>query len=98
LTLQYAAVMENPGHTQWEQPWLKIEVLDQLGNPINTCAQVNEYVTGGSVGWQNINWNGAPVSVKPWTVTYVPLYLYKGQCVTVRFTVVDCTKGGHFGY
>ncbi len=100
LTLQYAAVLENPNHTYYQQPWFQIEVLDQNNNEISACGQ---YFVVSAAGLQGFHAVYYPIDVdsvyyKPWTTVYVPLYKYVGQCVTVIFKTADCAQGGHFGY
>ncbi len=96
FTYNYAVVVQDATHNSWEQPFFKVDVIDAAGNPI-TCGQ---YLV---VGGPNIpNFFLAPCSFqtyyRPWTTVNIDLSAYISQCVTVRFTVGDCSQGGHFGY
>ncbi len=96
FTYKYAVVLEDPGHSLAQQPFFKVEMIDQNGNPI-PCSYY--FVAAG----QNIpgfmNSATCPgVVYKPWSTVSVDLSAYVGQQVTIRFTAADCTLGGHFGY
>lgn len=94
----YAVVLQDAGtdHTNQEQPFFKTDVYDCSNNPI-ACGQY--LVTGGpgipgfvlSPGTTNVYY-------KTWTPVAVDLTPYIGTCVTVRYTVGDCTRGAHFAY
>ena len=95
VTYQYAVVLNDGGHAPADQPYFKIEVLDQNGIVIDTCVQY--YVTaGGSIpGFLPCV---APTSYKPWTIVSIDLSAQVNQDVTIRFTVAGCTQSGHYGY
>ncbi len=96
FTYQYAVVLENPNHSQADQPFFKVEILDSLGNPI-PCTTIT-YVAGQS-GLNFENSPGCPdVQYKPWSTVSVDLVAHIGSPVTIRFTSADCTQGGHYGY
>ncbi|HCA82800.1 MAG TPA: hypothetical protein DEP18_03370 [Flavobacteriales bacterium] len=93
LTLHYAVVLEDGGHTANEQPYFRMRVYDQAGNSIS-CAAYEAYANDGQPGWQSSGiWR-----YKPWTTVFIPLAPYLGQNVTIEFTVGDCAQGGHAGY
>lgn len=96
FTYQYAVVLENPGHSQSDQPFFKVEILDSLGNPI-PCTTIT-YVAGQSgLSFENSP-NCQDVQYKPWSTVSVDLVAHIGSPVTIRFTSADCTQGGHYGY
>lgn len=95
ITYQYAVVLEDPAHSLSEQPYFRIEVLDQNGNPLDTCVQYFVTASGSIPGFQTCN---GSVRYKPWTPVSIDLSAYIGQDVTIRFTVAGCTLGGHYGY
>ena len=37
FTYMYAVVLENPGHTYYQQPYFNVQILDQNGNPVVGC-------------------------------------------------------------
>ncbi len=96
---QYACVLWSGGHPPAQQPYFRIEVLDQNGNPISPCTQL--YVTAGSDALQQGFFQYGPdpdIYYKPWTAVNFDLSAFVNQNVTVRFTVAGCTQSGHWGY
>ncbi len=89
----YAVVLQNPSHPFYEQPFFQIDLFDQNGVPIS-CGIY-------SVALPNSAFLPSTTSgtyYKPWTTISVNLSAYYGQSVTIRFTVSDCSLGGHWGY
>jgi gliding motility-associated-like protein len=97
LTYYYAAIMQDAGadHQNYEQPFFKIEALDCSGNPI-ACG--NYLVTGGPGIPGFIQIGTSTVYYKDWTPVLLDLTPYIGSCVTIRFTIGDCSRGAHFAY
>ena len=101
FTYYYALVIQDGGasgstaHTDQEQPYFKIEALNCAGTPI-TCG--NLLVTGGPgiPGFTQIGTTGT--YWKDWTPVMLDLTPYIGSCVTMRFTVGDCSIGAHYAY
>ncbi|MBN8702575.1 MAG: gliding motility-associated C-terminal domain-containing protein [Bacteroidetes bacterium] len=101
LTIAYAVVLEDGGHSNSEQPYFRAEVLDAQGNAIG-CLTYKIIAQNGSTpgflqGTCQAN-SGGTVYYKPWTIASFNLAAYMGQNVTIRFTVASCTLAGHFGY
>ena len=98
FTLQYAVVMENPGHAFFDQPFFRIEVYNDSNNIVQ-CGYY--YVAAGSnvpgfqLGACNVN---SASYYKPWSYIAINLVPYIGQSVTVKYTTADCSRTGHFGY
>lgn len=92
----YAVVVQDASHTNQEQPFFRIEVFDAGGNPIN-CGQ---YLVVGGPSIPNFFPAACSFGTfyRPWTTVNIDLSAYISQCVTIRFTVGDCSQGGHFGY
>ncbi|MGV3609765.1 MAG: PKD domain-containing protein [Fluviicola sp.] len=106
FTYYYAAVLQNAynidpvtldtiPHTSQEQPYFQIDAQDCFGNPI-ACG--NLLVTGGPgiPGFTQIGNSG--VFWKNWTPVMLDLTPYIGSCITIRFTVGDCSQGAHYAY
>ncbi len=93
---KYAVVLEDPGHTQAQQPAFTIEMIDSAGNQI-PCTYYDVTAGQGIPGFQASTVQ-SDVIFKPWTTVAVNLTGYIGQNVTIRFTTYDCALGGHFGY
>jgi len=93
IIVQYAVVLENPGHSVMSQPRFEIQLFDQLGNPI-PCTFYQEAAAQGIPGWGSC---GA-ISYKNWTTFGVEVTNYIGQTVTLDVATGDCSLGGHYGY
>jgi gliding motility-associated-like protein len=106
FTYYYAAVVQNAynidpvtldtiPHLTEEQPYFQIDAQDCFGNPI-ACG--NLLVTGGPgiPGFTQIGNSG--VFWKNWTPVMLDLTPYIGSCITIRFTVGDCSQGAHYAY
>lgn len=98
FTYQYAAVLENAGHAQQDQPFFKVEMLDSNNNPI-PCTEIAYIAEFGVAANQFVaSPNCTGVSYTPWRNASVDLTAYIGTTVTIKFTSADCTAGGHYGY
>ena len=94
----YAVVIQDAGsdHTNQEQPFFKTDIYDCSGNAV-ACGQY--LVTGGpGIPGFTLAGVGSNVYWKNWSPVAVDLTPYIGTCVTVRYTVGDCTRGAHFAY
>ena len=94
----YAVVIQDAGsdHTNPEQPFFKTDIYDCAGLPV-VCGQY--LVTGGpGIPGFTLAGVGSNVYWKNWSPVAVDLTPYIGTCVTVRYTVGDCTRGAHFAY
>jgi gliding motility-associated-like protein len=98
LTYNYAVVLEAAPHPNGQQPYFKVEVLDQSNNEI-PC--LNYYVQGDSAGNYpagfQLDQSGSAYYLN-WQTSSLNLLPYLGTNVTVRFTAAGCIPGGHFGY
>lgn len=94
LLLRYAAVLQDPEHSPSLQPRFRLEILNQQGQPIDSCS-VADFIANVALGW-----NQAPNEVlwKDWTTVGIDLTPYNGQTIFVRLTTRDCGEGSHFGY
>ena len=95
LVFKYAAVMQDPNHTPQEQPHLKLEILDESNNLVDSYCGAFDFIASSSLGWNQSN-DG--VLWKDWTAVGLDLSDYKGQTVRIRFTNYDCERRGHYGY
>gem|GEM_PF-958173 len=83
-------------HKANEQPFFKTDVFDCSGNAV-ACGQY--LVTGGpGIPGFSLASGSTDIYYKSWTPVAVDLTPFIGTCVTVRYTVGDCTKGAHFAY
>ena len=83
-------------HKATEQPFFKTDVIDCSGNFV-ACGQY--LVKGGpNIPGFSVAPGTTDVYYKTWSPVAVDLTPFIGTCVTVRYTVGDCTVGGHFAY
>lgn len=94
IIYKYAVVLEDPGHSDSEQPRFDAQVRTQNGQPI-PCT-FYEVAAGNNIpGFQNCC---GGVVYKPWTTVGVDVSAYIGQTVVLEFRTGDCSLGGHYGY
>lgn len=98
LLLNYAVVMEDPGHVEANQPRFTLKVLegnkklDEWG-----CGEANfaaGYNTSEADGWVRFptGW------WKDWTTVAIDLRKYHKKSLRILFTTNDCAETGHYGY
>lgn len=95
LLFKYAAVLEDPSHSSYEQPKFTFQILNQNNQEIDPICGSATFVSGPSLGWQA---GVSGVLWKDWTDVGVILSQYHGQTIKLRFTTYDCDQSGHFGY
>jgi uncharacterized repeat protein (TIGR01451 family) len=91
----YAAVMQDPGHEAWEQPWFFVKVTNQT--KATTLYEKFSYVgeagvpwqTGAS-GWKYIDWTLVDISGAG--------QIEVGDTLVLEAIAADCALGGHAGY
>lgn len=95
LILKYAAVMEDPNHSETEQPKFTFAITDDNGNIINPCYNAT-FISNANLGWNT----GSSYSIlwKDWTTVGIDLSSMHGMNINVRLTTYDCDQGGHYGY
>ncbi|MBL7883150.1 MAG: PKD domain-containing protein [Bacteroidia bacterium] len=98
FTYKYAVVLQDPqtGHTDPERPYFKVKVRDAGGNVV-ACGDYEVMAKPPMTGFIQTS-SSSSIWYRNWTTVFIPLNSYIGQCVTVEFTVADCSQGGHFGY
>lgn len=100
LLLNYAVVLQDPGHEFEAQPKFTLEVLYK-DQPLDAYGCGVAYFTAGEntsgEGWNESNTNGK-VCWKDWTTVSINLREYHGKTLKVRLQTLDCTQQGHYGY
>ncbi len=103
----YIAVLQNPGHSCCNQPYIKIDIstcsscnASNCSNTPLTCPKVDiSPPSSGCLalpgGWTQ---SGGVAYTPTWQIGSVDLTQYIGQCVMIRVTVGDCAFGAHYGY
>ena len=94
LQFQFATVMEDPGHSPNEQPFLMINLWDQ-SNTIISCCSDTIYSADPSFPFIS---SPPMIQYRRWVPMAIDLSAYIGQTVTVEFINSDCAFAGHFGY
>ena len=83
-------------HLATQQPFFKVELFDNNNNPLS-CG--NYLVVGGpGVPGFTLASGSTDIYYRDWTAAFIDLTPYIGSNVKVRFTVADCSLGGHFSY
>lgn len=96
IKLQYAVVLENPNHSDYDQPRFTLETLDDSGQLIDSCAFADFTAAGNLVGWNSEN--RGDIIWKDWTLIGLNLSPYMGQTIKIRLTTKDCAYSAHYGY
>lgn len=93
LLLKYSAVMQNPNHTDAEQPKFKFRITDLDDNEINVCYEATFAANS------RLNWNTyGDVVWKDWTTMGVDLTTLHGMTIKIHLETHDCSQGSHYGY
>ena len=95
LLLNYAVVLQDPGHDSLAQPRFTLEILYQ-DRPLDKFGCGEAFFSAGfnTDGWEQFEggwW-------KDWTTVAINLGAYHGKSLKIRLTTFDCTQSGHFGY
>ena len=93
----YAVVMQNPNHSQTDQPYFRIRLYDANNQSID-CAKYDVYAGNGDPDWLVKGNGGNTLNYVDWKSAFIPLQAYIGQTLTIEFTVGDCNQGGHACY
>jgi gliding motility-associated-like protein len=93
IIVQYAVVLEDPGHGVAAQPRFEAQLYDAAGNPL-PCTFYQVAAANGVPGFQNCG----QYRWKDWTTFGVDVTAYMGQNVTLDVATGDCSLGGHWGY
>lgn len=82
-------------HQATQQPYFKVELFDNNNNPLS-CG--NYLVVGGPgvPGFTLVP--GSSIYYRDWTPAFIDLTPFIGTNVKIRFSVADCSLGGHFCY
>lgn len=112
MMVNYAIVYESPNHpTESEQPNFQLEILDSVGNLINTdglrCNEAYFYPPTPGQNLPDATWHqnsGEPwgkdwdIVWKDWTSMGINLTPFKGKTIKIRLTVRDCVYTAHFAH
>lgn len=93
IIVNYAVVLQDPGHGVQSQPRFEAQLYDAVGNPL-PCTFYQVAAASGIPGFQNCG----QYRWKDWTTFGVDVTAYMGQTVTLDVATGDCSLGGHWGY
>ena len=97
LVFNYAIVLQNPDHEEYEQPRFTVKVFNQTKAAYIECSSF-DFVAKYNDPDFRVSQKDRSVSYKPWSSAAINLNGFKGDQLRLEFTVNDCTRGGHFGY
>ncbi len=97
LIYYYAVVFQDPGHADFQQPRLQIEIKNITNNTTIDCSSFSFIATGALPGF-TLSPFGSQVWFKDWSATSINLDGNAGKTIQLFFKTGDCTLGGHFGY
>lgn len=97
LQYSYAIVLEDPSHTQEEQPKFVVNIRGQDG-AIVTCGQFEAFAGPNAASKGFVSCDIFNYQILPWTTAGADLTPFIGQQITIEFISLDCTLGAHGGY
>ncbi len=97
LIYYYAVVFQDPGHSDFQQPRLQIEIKNITDNTIIGCSSFSFIATAALPGF-TLSPIGSQVWFKDWSASSINLDGNAGKTIQLFFKTGDCTLGGHFGY
>jgi gliding motility-associated-like protein len=101
IIFNYAVVLENPNHADYQQPKFTATVFDVTDGKYIDCPSFN-FVAGSALPGFKLSTvpgaKGASIFYKDWSTATIDLKGYPGKVIRLEFTTNDCTLGGHFGY
>ncbi len=98
LFVNFAVVLEDPGHESIYQPRFVVRITDAEGNLVSDCAEYDVSAAAGLSGFQDYLGGHTAVRWRDWTKVGLDLTPFAGQEVQVQFITYDCALMGHFGY
>ncbi len=97
LIYNYAVVFQDPGHFDYEQPRLVIEIKNLTDGTIISCSSF-DFISTASLPGFFVSPTNPSVLCKNWSATTINLDGLAGKTIQLFFKTADCTRGGHFGY
>lgn len=98
LFVNFAVVMEDPGHESIYQPRFVVRIVDAEGHLVNDCSEYDVSAAAGIPGFKDYIDRMTAVRWRDWTKVGLDLTPFAGQEVQVQFVTYDCALLGHFGY
>ena len=100
LVYNYAIVLQDPGHSAFQQPRMRVEVMNLTDNKIDPCSSFDFVVNGSLPGFKvsPIKQDSSIVRYKEWSAAFIDLSGNAGKTFSISFLTTDCSLGAHFGY
>lgn len=98
LFVNFAVVLEDPGHEMIFQPRFVIRITDKEGKLVNDCSEYDVSAAAGLAGFQDYQSYRGTVRWRDWSRIGLDLSPFVGQEVQVQFITYDCFLTAHFGY
>ena len=100
LIYNYAVVFQDPGHPDYQQPRLQIEIFNITDGLRIDCSSFDFIASSGLPGFylSNTNNTGTPVWCKNWSANSIKLDGLAGKTIRLFFKTADCIFTQHFGY
>lgn len=100
LIYNYAVVFQDPGHPDYQQPRLQIEIINITDGQRINCSSFDFIASSGLPGFylSSSNNTGTPVWCKNWSATSIKLDGLAGKTIRLFFKTADCIFQQHFGY
>ena len=99
ILLKYAVVLENPGHGEVEDPYFKLQILNEFDEILGEKAKCVKF--DFSPENKHIKWNptkGGNYVWKDWTSIGINVEPYHGEMIKIKLITRDCLQYGHAGY
>ena len=97
ILFNYAVVLQNPSHEEFEQPRFRARIIDLSTNQILPCVDFDFAASSSLPGFKRSTVQG-DVYYKDWTPVTINLEKYIGKTIKLEFITNDCTYTAHFGY
>ncbi|MBP5422245.1 MAG: gliding motility-associated C-terminal domain-containing protein [Paludibacteraceae bacterium] len=98
LFINFAVVLEDPGHDFIYQPRFVIRITDKQGKLVSDCSEYDVSAAAGLSGFKDYLGGHTAVRWRDWTKVGLDLTPFANQEVQVQFITYDCALMGHFGY
>lgn len=97
LLLNYAVVLQNPGHAKQEQPRFTLRLMDEYGYDLggDGCSKA-DFIPGYNTGDDWITYDS--IEWLDWSVIGLNLAEYSNRKLKIRLTTRDCSLSAHYGY
>ncbi|MFV0501762.1 MAG: T9SS type A sorting domain-containing protein [Bacteroidales bacterium] len=104
VTFNFALILETPGHSGYQNPFAKIEVLEIDANKskADILHPSFTYLVLGSqpppVGWTNFTTAGAQGIWQNWRQVTMDLSNYIGHSIRLNILITGCSPTAHYAY